>query len=457
MKTALAFADDEDPRPAEHITPPRPGSPDAPNPRPTIALPSPNSDPSGGPQSTGRHAPIATRGTGAAGLTSPAAVPPAIPDEVSPQGTKSLRQSRSHAAPTGTPTGGDQTTGGQLRDDSQADDAAGLDVPDQAALIHTTPTKASLLDPALSLAADILDDLERVRIANENRLRQLTRTGEDADGEERGFGLDESHPDVARLAAMVETLAKVEHDATLNLQRKLRKHPLGPWAKAQRGIGEKQGARLLAAIGDPYIRPESINEDGSIRWKEGPRTVSALWAYCGLHVLPAGQSTTEAHVAHAGGDQLGGDLGPDSADTQSTRAGVAAKRRKGVRSNWSGNAKMRSYLVAESCMKQLDAACRDGQTGHVARVGAAVPAQDDAGQGGQTASDSRRTVAAPVCACSPYRVVYDTRRAHTAVSHPEWTDGHSHNDALRIAAKTILRDLWRAARDHHHNDDGATP
>ncbi len=49
----------------------------------------------------------------------------------------------------------------------------------------------------------------------------------------------------------------------------------------------------------------------------------------------------------------------------------------------------------------------------------------------------------------------DQRRAHTATSHPEWTDGHSHNDGLRVASKAILRDLWRAARDWHaakHDD-----
>jgi hypothetical protein len=46
-------------------------------------------------------------------------------------------------------------------------------------------------------------------------------------------------------------------------------------------------------------------------------------------------------------------------------------------------------------------------------------------------------------------VTYDARRAHTAVTHPDWTDGHSHNDALRVASKAILRDLWRAARDWH--------
>jgi hypothetical protein len=50
---------------------------------------------------------------------------------------------------------------------------------------------------------------------------------------------------------------------------------------------------------------------------------------------------------------------------------------------------------------------------------------------------------------SPYRTVYDDRRVHTALTHPEWTDGHSHNDGLRIVAKEILKDLWRAARDVH--------
>lgn len=134
----------------------------------------------------------------------------------------------------------------------------------------------SLSDPFLALAADVLDDAERTRIANENRLRQLTRAEEDSDGIERGFGLDESHPDVARLAALVDMLKQIEHQAGLNLNRLLRQHALGPWVKAQKGIGEKQAARLLAVIGDPYIN-EQTGE---------PRTVSQLWAYCG-HGDPA--------------------------------------------------------------------------------------------------------------------------------------------------------------------------
>lgn len=141
-----------------------------------------------------------------------------------------------------------------------------------ATTVVTTPKLGpSLSDPFLSLAADVLDDAEQTRISNENRLRQLTRTGEDADGEERGFGLDESHPDVARLAALVDMLKQIEHQAGLNLNRLLRQHPLGEWVKAQKGIGEKQAARLLAVIGDPYVNEHT----GEVR------TVSQLWAYCG--------------------------------------------------------------------------------------------------------------------------------------------------------------------------------
>ena len=44
------------------------------------------------------------------------------------------------------------------------------------------------------------------------------------------------------------------------------------------------------------------------------------------------------------------------------------------------------------------------------------------------------------------RELYDARRLHTAETHPEWTPGHSHNDALRIVAKAFVRDLWIASR-----------
>lgn len=218
-----------------------------------------------------------------------------------------------------------------------------------------------LVDPLLFLLADNLDDLERLRTASANRLSQLTRTGEDKDGEERGFGLPENAPVVVVQRGIVEALEAQEHAAELALRRAMRAHPLGAWQKNTLGVGEKQLARLLSTIaGDPYWNHRDNR----------PRTVSELWAYCGLHV----------------------------------NDGKAARRTRGQQSNWSTNAKTRVWLIAVSCMKQRQ---------------------------------------------SPYRLVYDDRREHTAVAHPEWTDGHSHADALRVVSKAILKDLWIAARDIH--------
>jgi hypothetical protein len=44
----------------------------------------------------------------------------------------------------------------------------------------------------------------------------------------------------------------------------------------------------------------------------------------------------------------------------------------------------------------------------------------------------------------PYRQAYDRRRARTAETHPDWSKGHSHGDALRVMTKELLRDLWAA-------------
>lgn len=253
--------------------------------------------------------------------------------------------------------------------------SARFNVPPAPTIRLTAPTKESSAqaDAFLYLQAQILDDLEKVRIANENRLRQLTRSTQDADGQERGFGLDETHPDVARLAGIVDAIKTLEHGAELNLKRTLRQHPLGAWVKNTVGVGEKQGARLLAAIGDPY-------------WNtlhDRPRTVSELWAYCGYK---PGQ-----------------------------------RRARGQRSNWSSVAKSRAYLIAEACLKAK--------------------------------------------ARSPYGPVYDARREATkdrlhetecvrcgpsgkpAQPGSPWSAKHQHVDALRIVAKQVLKDLWRAARD----------
>ena len=78
-----------------------------------------------------------------------------------------------------------------------------------------TAKEPILRDPLLAIMADAVDDLERTRIASENRYRQLTRSELDKDGEERGFGLDDSVPEVARVKQIVDGLAALEHQAIL--------------------------------------------------------------------------------------------------------------------------------------------------------------------------------------------------------------------------------------------------
>lgn len=298
---------------------------------------------------------------------------------------------------------------------------AGPDARPATARAASTPNDLApwLADPLLAFAADTLDDIERVRIAGENRLRQVTRVEPDSDGEKRGFGLlgqPEVVPWVVYVLAMKcdsEVAANertgrrprccLEHEAERTLAKLLRKHPLRPWMKEQRGVGAKQGARLLAAIGDPY-------------WNTlhgRPRTVSELWAYCGYR---PGQ-----------------------------------RRRKGVRDNWSATAKMRAFKVAESCLKQLAKPCHS--------------IKDDGGEYvGAEHVDG--------CACSPYRVIYDRGRAkYVGTVHPEdcarcgpsghpaptgspRSAKHQHQMAIRLMTKTFLRDLWREAKRLH---DGHPP
>jgi hypothetical protein len=229
--------------------------------------------------------------------------------------------------------------------------------------------------PLLTIYADLLDDLERSRIATENRIRALRDV--------KGLA---GSPEEARLDVIAMGLTQAERQATKELQRAVKAHPLGPWIMEQPGVGEKQAGRLLGVLGDPAFRVDPETGEAV------PRSVSQLWSYCGY-----GDASRQ-------------------------------QRRRGEKANWNAALKMRAYLIAESCIKQV-------------------------GKG------------------SPYRAVYDEARAKyadavhageckrcgpsgsPAPAGSPLSDGHKHARALRAVAKEFLRDLWLEARRVHETTE----
>ena len=289
---------------------------------------------------------------------------------------------------------------GHVLPDAHHDRALGGQIPAGGAIgvSITTPHPRPLLDPTLALLSITLDDLERQRIAMQNRHRSLTTSGTSENGLEWGYGLDERDPQVATFAALVDQSIALEKEAIKALERAMKQHPLGPWVKAQKGAGNKTVARLLGVIGDPYWHTA----------EDRPRTVSELWAYTG----------------HKPGQ----------------------RRRKGERANWSDDAKKRTYLIAAGFVKQLDAQCK--------REGGIAEHQDSCSCSPyRKVYDARRehtreNVHATECVrCGP--------SGKPAAPGSPWSPAHQMADAIRVTGKTFLRDLWCESKRIHEERNSA--
>jgi hypothetical protein len=375
---------------------------------PTKMIAVPNTKPSAGTTPP----PLATRQT-------PPNPAPSVGDQDDPEGhdrsdaqpgralgANAVPPTKHIALPTGLPSAGNQLPGGHCSSDAHTGSASGNTTPPPSHITGdpqagTAGRGPILADRVLGLLAASVDDLEGTRKSLANRYRQLTRAESDSDGHQRGFGLTDLDPAVMQIRVLLAAIAGekldgsggIEHQAVLNLGRQMRKHDLWKaWAKNQKGIGEKQFARLLAAIGDPY-------------WNDlydRPRTVSELWAYAGLHVVhPADQPENDAQ-----GDVVGG---------------VAPKRARGQKANWSDEARMRVWNIAGSCLK----------------------ARGDYGDVYYRAKGKYAEAVhpAPCVRCGP--------AGKPAQVGSPLSDGHKHARALRIVSKEILKDLWRAARALH--------
>lgn len=261
------------------------------------------------------------------------------------------------------------------------------------------PPYESCVSPRLGLAAETLDDIERPRIAVENRLRSICRReleGEGRDPNEiKGYSgqklvdwlrANYTDPDLHLYGAQLLRLVEQENELVKNLERIMRHEPLAPIVKSLKGVGAKQCARLLAAIGDPYIREAQVDRDtGEIEESERPRRGPAeLWAYCGL--------------------------APDQ------------KKKKETRCAWNHTAKMRAVLVAKSAQK------------------AGVRELDSCDHSGDYDVEGREAI-------TPLGETYLLERARWASR--ETSELHRHNHAIRVVAKEILKDLFLAAKEIH--------
>lgn len=252
----------------------------------------------------------------------------------------------------------------------------------KVASAHTGQSLAGARDPVLGTLASTVSDLEAIRISLSNRLWSLTHPVADADGILRTFGLEDDDPAVLAVAELLTGAQTLEKSAIKAMQKRMQKHVLYEWVKSNKGVGEKTAARLLSALGDPYMKEQYVEDGDEFRRIYKPRSVSELWAYSGYGVVN----------------------------------GMAPSRKKGQKSNWNPEIRMRTYLIAETSVK-----CN-----------------------------------------GTYKPVYDAAKLH-AVETPHTTDcvrckakageplgaGHAHARALRRVSKEILRDLWTLAKEWH--------
>ena len=188
----------------------------------------------------------------------------------------------------------------------------------KVASAHTGQSLAGVRDPILGTLASTVTDLENIRISLGNRLWSLTHEEQDSDGILRAFGLPDDDPAVLAVKELLEGAQGLEKAAIKAMEKRMKDHVLYPWVESNKGIGKKTAARLLSALGDPYIK-EMYVEDGWGEYRRllKPRTLSELWAYSGYSVVD----------------------------------GKAPSRLKGQKVNWNPEVRTRVWLIAETSVK----------------------------------------------------------------------------------------------------------
>lgn len=268
------------------------------------------------------------------------------------------------------------------------------------------PDPLVLVDDTLAVLANQVGDLETFRKACASQLGALTRTGPDKDGNLRGWGLPADHPAAIQQEAVVAGVKALEDAAIKALEKHLKRSPMGPWVLAQKGLGFKTIARLLAATGDPYWN--SLHDR--------PRTVAELRSYCGY-----GDATAQRKV-------------------------------KGLRVGWSPEARMRGFVCSSGVKQGLRKPCyslKDEDDKHIG--GAHVEGCVCSPYRVLYDTEKARYVGS---------VHHEECHRCTGKGKPPAPIGSprkaAHIDAiaLRAVTKRLLKNLWHEAKRLHELPDG---
>lgn len=325
-----------------------------------------------------------------AGVTQLAADQVAIEAQTVYVGGNPLAPAIHSASPMVAPPGPTNRAGGQSRRETQDHPASRTQpVPGQAvAETQSGCAGADLAGALVRLFANSLDDVEGTRIAHEARLRSLTDKPKNKNDTAKGF----RHPPTERyFRELIKDTESAEKALTKKLEKAIREHPLYPWIKNGRGIGAKQGARLLAALGDPLVRQAQVMDGVLIEAERPRRGLAELWQYAG------------------------------HGDPERSRL------RKGWPVEHNPTVKMRTRLVADSAVQagvRKTESCDDSNGYDVEGRFAFTPL-------GQVYLDARRAWAG---------------RQDCPSCKGECSDGHKHNHALRMVGKALLADLWDTAK-----------
>lgn len=319
---------------------------------------------------------------------------------------------------------------------------------------HESPDSHIVRRSAAGSTSTNLDGFVELRVwaesywdAQQYRIDLYNRLGLKANGQPKKDG---ANVDIETASLLIGPVVAHEQHLQKMLVRTYRR-VVSPsviaWQRDTFGVGDVLLARLLGQLGHPRVATP-------YHW-EGPtgervlvadppyeRSLRQLWAYCGVGAPERRRKGMTQEDALA--------LGNPRCKTLLWRIACATMkcRPEPMKRSIADRYAVGPAVVADQSKRvpQAKVLTADQRSSPHSSKERAAARHSPAGEDLCAESLRARSPAMSRPATRPFRALYDQRRAHTTQTHPEWTDGHRHADALRILSKEILRDLWTAAQ-----------